>query len=133
MDNEVAKMAENIDNNAIGVAGKDGVISYECPHCGGPLQFGNVYTTKCEHCGIEVQRTPPPVRLTTPIGQPDSDDSKGREGAYPGGGGFGLFGAAMWLPMYMALIAAFSMHTSTYTAMGAAHPAHVHGVGGFAG
>ena len=126
-------MAESINNNAIGVAGKDGVISYECPHCGGPLQFGNVYTTKCEHCGTEVQRTPPPVRLTTPIGQPAGDDDNKGQGAYPRGMGFGSGMMMMWLPMYMALIATYSTHASMYTGMGAAHPAHVHGVGGFAG
>jgi hypothetical protein len=125
-------LAENI---AIGVTGKDGVISYECPHCGGPLNFGNATMTNCEHCGMGVQRILPPIKLTTPAGQPDEDDDrKGRGGGQMyTSGGYSGFSSAMWLPMYMALIAAHSTYNSTYTAMGASHPAHTHGVGGFAG
>lgn len=123
-------MSESTDNNAVGVIGQGGVISYQCPQCGGPLNFGESGTiTKCEHCGTEVQRTLPPVKLTEPMGQSDSDDSRRQN--YPAGG-FG-FGAMMWFPLFMALIASHSAYTSAYTGMGAAHPAHAHGVGGFMG
>jgi len=124
-------MAESIANNAVGVTGKDGVISYECPHCGGPLHFGNATMTNCEHCGIEVQRILPPIQLTQPIGQPGGDDKRQGDGRqmYPAGGFFGF----NWLPLYIALIASHSTYTSAYRGMGAAHPAHFHGVGGFMG
>ncbi|HML03581.1 MAG TPA: hypothetical protein VK487_09455 [Candidatus Bathyarchaeia archaeon] len=128
-------MAENTatDNNAVSTIGQGGVVSYQCPQCGGPLSFGESGTVaKCEHCGTEVQRTLPPVKLTEPMGQSDSDDSQRR---YGGGqmGGFGMMGAMMWFPLFMALIASHSAYTSAYTGMGAAHPAHAHGVGGFMG
>lgn len=119
-------MAESSYSNAVGVIGQGGVISYQCPHCGGPLNFGGGTITSCEHCGTQVQRTLPPVKLTEPIGQSESDD---RGQAYPTGG----FHPMMWLPLYMALIASHSTYTSAYRGMGAAHPAHFHGVGGFMG
>ncbi len=122
-------MSESTGENAVGVIGQGGVISYQCPHCGGPLNFGSGTMTNCEHCGTEVQRTLPPVKLTEPIGQPDSDDRRSQN--YPGGG-FG-FGSMMMFPLFMALIASHSTYTSAYRGMGAAHPAHAHGVGGFMG
>ena len=122
-------MTETTGNNAVGVIGQGGVISYQCPHCGGPLNFGESGTiTNCEHCGTQVQRTLPPVKLTEPISQSDEDR---RSQNYPAGR-FG-FGSMMWFPLYMALIASHSTYTSAYRGMGAAHPAHAHGVGGFMG
>ena len=124
-------MSENTGDNAVGVIGQGGVISYQCPHCGGPLNFGSGTITKCEHCGTEAQRISPPIKLTEPIGQSD-DDGKGRD---DGGRTYSMGGfyPMMWLPLYMALIASHSTYTSAYRGINAAHPAHAHGAGGFMG
>jgi len=123
-------LSENTGNNAVGVIGQGGVISYQCPKCGGPLNFGSATITKCEHCGTEAQRTSPPIKLTEPIGQSDNDDRRDdRSRMYSTGG----FYSMMWFPLFMALIASHSAYTSAYRGTGAAHPAHAHGVGGFMG
>jgi hypothetical protein len=43
------------------------------------------------------------------------------------------YGGGVFFPMYYPLIIAHSSYYSTFSGMGGAHPAHVHGVGGFMG
>jgi hypothetical protein len=125
------EMSENINNKAIADEKQTGsVISYECPHCGAPLSFGETNMTECEHCGTEVRRIPPPIKFTEPIGQADDEDRKRGEASYSGGG-MGFY--PMFVPMFIPITVAHATHTSMYSGMGAAHVAHVHAVGGFAG
>jgi hypothetical protein len=43
------------------------------------------------------------------------------------------YGHSGFFPLYFPLIIAYSSYYSTFSGMGGAHPAHVHGVGGFMG
>ena len=127
-------MAENhVDNQAVADEKQTGsVISYECPNCGAPLSFGGVANiTKCDHCGTEVRRIPPPIKFTEPIGQSDDEKRKRDEEEFYSGGGMGFY--PMFVPMFIPITVAHTTHTSMYSGMGAAHAAHAHAVGGFAG
>jgi hypothetical protein len=116
---------DNIAQEQTGV----NVVSYQCPNCGGPLHFGDQDTTECDHCGREIQKIPPPIQMTQPIGPPDGDDKKKGAEEFQGSGGYMPFNN--WLLWYIIL--AHSSYTSAYTATSPAHPGHAHGVGGFAG
>lgn len=123
-------MAENVDNNAVPVVGQDSVVSYECPNCGGPLHFGDGTTTSCDHCGTEVQRILPPIKMTSPAADDERkrSDEEDIQQTRPAGGGM--------VPLYYWFLfanIAHSNYTSQYTGTSATHPAHFHGVGGFAG
>jgi len=126
-------LAENVDNKAVPVVGQDSVVSYQCPNCGGPLHFGDETLTNCDHCGTEVQKIPPPIKMTSP-GQSDDDrkrsDEEDLQQPRPAGAGMGMF------PLYYYFLfaaIAHSNYTSQYTGTSATHPAHIHGVGGFGG
>jgi len=43
------------------------------------------------------------------------------------------YGSRGYFPMFYPLIIVHSSYYSTFGGMGGAHPAHVHGVGGFMG
>ena len=106
-----------------------------CPNCGAPVHFGDGTHTTCEHCGVEVEKIAPAGQ--TQDDRKKSEDEKDtttptRSSYYPMGG-FNPTMMMLMMLMYAAMLNTHSTYTSTYTGAGAAHPAHVHGVGGFAG
>jgi hypothetical protein len=99
-----------------------------CPSCGAPVHFGDKSQVTCNYCGTEVEKI-----VSTTQKQPQ-DENKVEEEDMASGYYSGFTGGTGFNPaMYMALIAIHSTYSSTYAGMGSAHPAHAHGVGGFAG
>ena len=120
-------MTEKIDNIAQDQTGI-GVMTYECPNCGGPLHFGDANRTVCEHCGREVQKIPPPIKMTNTAGSEDDEDKKKGDGNFMGTGGV----RPMFFPFFFVFFT-HSYYNSSYSGISPTHPAHFHGVGGFAG
>jgi len=117
----------NINNIAQNQTGY-GVVTYECPYCGGPLHFGDANMTNCEHCGREVQKIPPPIKLTNSIDSENDEREKKGDEDFARTGGV----RPMFFPFYYVFFT-HSYYSSSYSGVSPTHPAHFHGVGGFAG